>query len=238
MSGLFGRDFEERADLLRRQVAHQQMLEAQSFKHRPRASDDEAPIGSGAESAGELSDGEQRVIAVVLLGCSFLFVAISHGLNAAAISFVAAVPAAVVLMAITRIKSGGWYLGFWRACITAFAALIAYLAITTMIGFCVRIFHTPAAHADFSNQMAGAMLELRRLIPTTVWISQTHYPVSVLATAFLALHSPGLLFSALILTAREEPYQDGLRGILLAWIVSFIVMPTTLSITYWIASLT
>ena len=54
----------------------------------------------------------------------------------------------------------------------------------------------------------------------------------------MTLHGPGLLFSALILAAKiEEPYQDGLRGILFAWIVTLIVMPTTVSTTYWLTSL-
>jgi len=192
------------------------------------------PFGA-RESSREVSDADGLITAAILLGFSFLILAISHGVRAAEISFGAAVPTAFILMAVTRIAAGDWELGFWRACTTALAALIAYLIITTAVGFCVKLFHTPAAHPEFSNQVAGAILQLRRLIPTTVAFAQTHYPVSVLATALLALHGPGLLFGALIIAAKiEEPYQDGIRGLLFAWSVSLIVMPMTVSTTYWL----
>lgn len=139
-------------------------------------------------------------------------------------------PAGALLVLATKWLSGNWGTGFGRAFTTSFIGIFSYLAVTVSIGFCVNLFHEPVAHPGFGNQLAGAIVELRKLSLTS-WPAHS---VPLLLAAFAALHGPGLLVCARVLARRiEEPYEDGFRGLLIAWAVSLTVMPMALLATSW-----
>jgi hypothetical protein len=133
-------------------------------------------------------------------------------------------------MLATKWLSGDWGPGFGRAFTTSFIGIFSYLAVTIVIGFSVNLFHQPVAHPGFGNQLAGAIVELRELSLT----SRPTQSALLLIAAFATLHGPGLLVCARVLAWRiEEPYEDGFRGILIAWAVSLTVMPIALLATFW-----
>jgi hypothetical protein len=230
MTSLFGRGFEERAALQRRQIYHQRLLEAQSFKYEPHPHDDDIPAGAKAEFQGHPSDSEAGIFGLIALGTAVLLVALSYGGHGVWVSAVAALPAGALLMLATKWLSGDWGPGFGRAFTTSFIGIFSYLAVTVVIGFCVNLFHEPVAHPRFGTQLAGAIVELRGLSLTS-WPTRS---VPLLTAALATLHGPGLLVCARVLARRiEQPYEDGFRGLLIAWAVSLTVMPIALLATFW-----
>lgn len=224
----FGRRFEERAELQRRQIYHQRMLEAQSFKYEPQIHDHDIPAGARAEFPSHPSDSEAGIFRLIAVGIAVLLVALSFGGRGVLVSAVAALPAGAILMLATKWLSGDWGPGFGRAFTTSFIGIFSYLGVTGVIGFCVHLFHEPVAHPGFGNQLAGAIVELREPSLTS-WLTLS---VPLLMAALATLHGPGLLICARVLVQRlGEPYGDSFRGLLIAWAVSLTVMPMALLAT-------
>jgi hypothetical protein len=187
------------------------------------------------------------------MGALLLIVFLSRGLVGTAASLAAVFPTAALLLLITRALSRYSDFRFGRALAASTTGTILYLSITTIVGFLVNLFHEPAAHPTFFNQVAGAVASLREVagamidafpagpLPTLnlfgIGLAQT-YSLGTLLIALLALHAPGIAVASLVMMIQidDAPYE-GFSGFIKGCAVLALSLFMGLTGGFWIVGL-